>query len=141
MFDEKLILERLRKGEDINDIADDLSKALNAAKTLHDKEQEEAKKKNELEETKINDFTAIMEDLKNFFIKYYADGNEDFINSIDAAIGPEVVKDTLAQLDSVFGIFLKIENKISPSVKTINISKNKHNADDVITNFLKSMGL
>ena len=161
MTNSKDILTRLQNGENIDDIADEMIKALNAANDQFQKEEEEKAKKAEheahLKETrKIHDLQEIIDLIHDFCITYYCE-TEDDVATVQAAFatfdaesvnkmideaGAYAVKMAEIQnhFDSMFGGLFdaptvkKLPKKSAPAPET-------KTADAVIDGFLASIGL
>lgn len=101
------ILERLRNGESVDDIAAEMTKSLNEAKAAFDKENEEAKVKEAAEKAKYNDASVIVDEILDFLYTYYNVTVEDcgvdeftrqLIDMCDAMVG----------FNSIFDVFKPI---------------------------------
>lgn len=125
------ILAQLREGDNIDDIAKDMTTALNEAKRRYEKEQAEAKAKREAElaaTMKRADAAQICTLIDKFVKNYYCDipsgdslGADDFIT----------VCDSIAEM---FRAFQKVEEKVSPVVEKVKDSSGDFN--DAIEDFL-----
>ena len=159
MFKVEDILARLQNGEDANDIADEMIKALNTANEQFQKEEEEKAKAAEAQAKsakKLADLQEIIDLIHDYCIQYYCDNMED-INTIEAVFadldaaavdnmieeaGVYAVKMAEAQkcienmLNVEFGVptVQKLPKKGAPALKS-------RTADAVIGDFLSSMGL
>ena len=145
MFNEKDILARLQNGEDAQAIADEFAKLLNNAnKTYTDeikKAEAEAKAK-QIQQDKEDELDEILADLETWMCRYYPKHNEVIVDSFDG----NSTKDVIDAIDSIFELIdlgfaslMKIKNPVAK--KTAEKTDRKARpADDVINDFLKSMG-
>ena len=136
MFTEKDILARLQNGEDVQKIADEMAKMINAAnKTYTDQKaaEEAAKKQNEIQ--KREDLQEILDLFMDWLNAHYGIGNKgdvtadqviELIESLQEYI--EAIKD----LEAVFGVK-------KPAAKAAKATK-PQSADETINQFLKNMG-
>ena len=136
MFTEKDILARLQNGEDVQKIADEMAKMINAAnKTYTDQKaaEEAAKKQNEIQ--KREDLQEILDLFMDWMNAHYGIGNKgdvtadqviELIESLQEYI--EAIKD----LEAVFGMK-------KPAAKVAKATK-PQSADETINQFLKNMG-
>jgi hypothetical protein len=159
MVNSKDILTRLQNGEKAEDIANELISALNDANDVYNKEvaakkaEDEAKAKREAK--KVADMQDIVDLLHDFCIEYYCDNNED-INAVEEAFNELTAEKLIAIVEEAGAAVLDIEKSLkdiekmfgvfnAAPVKTIKIGKDfvpgKKDADKVISNFLKSIGL
>ena len=159
MVNSKEILARLQNGEKTEDIANELISALNDANDAYNKEvvakkaEDEAKAKREAK--KVADMQDIVDLLHDFCIEYYCDNKED-IDAVEEAFAELTAENLIAIVEEAGAAVLDMEKKLkdieklfgsfnSAPVKTIKIDKDfvpgKKNADAVIGNFLKSIGL
>ena len=154
MVNSKDILTRLQNGEKAEDIANELTNALNDANDAYNKEVEAKKAESETKAKKVADMQDILDLLHDFCIEYYCDSNED-INEVEAAFDGftaekviEIVEEAgaavlelneqLKDIEKMFGAFpfskptveLKVGKDATPA-----------DADAVIGKFLKSIGL
>ncbi len=147
MFNEKDIIERLRNNEKIEDIANELTNALNAANAEYERQKEEekaAKAKKELEEKmaymKEKELQDILELFNDWMANYY-DLPKGAPEELEAAEIIKVIDEavnvfrTIQVLDltDIFGV----KEKKEPEKK---LEKKPVNADEAIEKFLKSMG-
>jgi hypothetical protein len=108
------ILAQLREGDNIDDIAKDMTTALNEAKRRYEKEQAEEAAKREAEQAatmKRADAAQICTLIDKFLKTYYGDIPQD---------GPLSTDDFIAVVDSIAEVFRaiqKVENKVEPAVK------------------------
>ena len=133
MFTEKDILARLQNGEDVQKIADEMAKMINAAnKTYTDQKaaEEAAKKQNEIQ--KREDLQEILDLFMDWLNAHYGIGNKgdvtadqviELIESLQEYI--EAIKD----LEAVFGVKKPAAKATKPQ-----------SADETINQFLKNMG-
>ena len=138
MFNEKDILAKLNNGENLQNIADEFAKVLNAANATFQEEQKKAAAERAAKEkqlTKKRELKVIMEDLIEWIERYY---NVDVSNSgIDAeSLADEIIAgvDEYAKLFDVFA-GLATKKAVSNSPK-----KSQFNADDTLNAFLNKMG-
>ena len=153
MVNSKDILTRLQNGEKAEDIAKQLIDALNDANDAYNKEvaakkaEDEAKAKREAK--KVADMQDIVDLLHDFCIEYYCDNKED-IDAVEEAFTELTAEKLIAIVEEAGAAVLDMEKKLkdieklfgsfnSTPVKTIKVDKK--NADAVIGNFLKSIGL
>ena len=126
------ILAQLREGDNIDDIAKDMTTALNEAKRRYEKEQAEAKAKREAElvaTMKRTDAAHICTAINKFVEKYYSD-----VPSGDTPLAADdfiTVCDSLAEM---FKTFQKVEEKVSPVVEKAKNCGDEFN--DAIEDFL-----
>ena len=139
MVNSKEILARLQNGEDADAIARELVSALNEAKSAYNAELA-------ANQEKISDMENILNSIYTFLIKYYCDDEKDaqIINDVfdklDAKKAIEAIEEMgsmMIELDQQ----LKDLDKIIQVKKPIPAKKKALNADAVIDNFLKSIGL
>ena len=153
MVNSKDILARLQNGERAEDIANELVSALNDAnneyKRVQAAQKAEAEAKAKREAEKIADMQDILELLHDFCIEYYCDNNED-INAVEKAFTELTAENLIAIIEEAGAAIFDMEQKLkdiekifggfgAAPVKTIKVDKK--NADTVINNFLKSIGL
>lgn len=151
------ILTRLRSGEDVNDIAEEMIKALNDANNQIQKEEEEKAKVAEAqakEAQKLKDLQEIIDLMHDFCIEYYCENNED-INTVEAAFatldaasvdkmieeaGAYAVKMVEMQkhMDTLLGGVFSVPTVKKASKKDAVAPRT---ADAVIDGFLASLGL
>ena len=155
MVNSKDILTRLQNGEKAEDIANELIAALNDANDTYNKEvaakkaEDEAKAKRETK--KMADMQDILDLLHDFCIEYYCDNNDDIdaveeaFNELSAEKLIGIVEDIGAALVDFEKDLQNIEQLFGAAPKSFKINKDctptKRNADAVINNFLKSIGL
>lgn len=122
------ILAQLREGDSIDDIAKDMTTALNEAKRRYETEQAEAKAKREAElaaTMKRADAAQICTLIDKFIKTYYGD-----IPSGDAPLGAD---DFIAVCDSIAEMFRAFQ-KVSPVVEKAKSCGDEFN--DAIEDFL-----
>ena len=125
------ILAQLREGDNIDDIAKDMTTALNEAKRRYEKEQAEAKAKREAElaaTLKRADAAQICTLIDKFVKKYYSDVPQNDPISADDFIA---IVDSVAE---IFRTFQKVEEKVSPVVEKAKNCGDEFN--DAIEDFL-----
>ena len=97
------ILERLRNGESVEDIAAEMTKSLNEAKAAFDKENEEAKIKEAAEKAKYNDALVIADRIFDFLETYYDVTVED--GDIDEFAGQVIdMCDAMVSFNTIFDV-------------------------------------
>ena len=144
------IIARLKNGEDMDNIASELTAMLNAAQADYEAEllekakEELAKAEAEAEaKAKLEDANEIVEMLEDFVATYYPDKTnvlemtgEELIAAFETVFS---MSDMLDQFGKVFGI--TIPGAIKPS--TVNkepIKTKQSDVSDIINDFLKSIG-
>ena len=152
MFKVEDILARLQNGEDANDIADEMVKALNTANEQFQKEEEEKAKAAEAQAKnakKLADLQAILDLMHDYCIEYYCDGNEDIntveavFKDLDAAAVDKMIEEAGAYAVKMAEAQKRIENMFNVGFGAPKETKKEKNRtpDDVIAGFLNSMGL
>ena len=145
MFNEKDILARLQNGEDAQAIADEFAKVINNANKMYAEEQKKAEaeaKAKQIQQDKEDELAIILEDLKDWMCRYYPKHDEIITQSFDE----NSTKDVIASIDAIFELidvgFASLMNIKSPVAKKTaeTIGRKAKPADDVINDFLKSMG-
>lgn len=121
MYNVENILARLNKGEDVQAIADEMAKALNAANEqfIKEKEAEESKK---AKENKLNE---LAEDIIRSIKEYFAVANPGLVEEME--ISPEEVRNVL---DDCIGTFSYLSNFL-PKAKEMVKTKSKEVKDKV----------
>ena len=153
MVNSKDILARLQNGERAEDIANELVSALNAANNEYNKEQAtrqaEAEARAKREAAKIADMQDILDLLHDFCIDYYCDDKED-INAVEEAFAELTAETVITMVEEAGAAALDMEKRLKEFERLIGsfnvaptktIKVDKKNADTVINNFLKSIGL
>ena len=155
MVNSKEILTRLQNGESAEDIANELIAALNDANDEYNKAQAaqkaEAEAKAKRETKKIADMQDIVDLLHDFCVEYYCDNYED-IKAVDEAFDELTAEKLIAIVEDIGAALIdfekdlkNIEQLFGAAPKSFKINKDctptKRNADAVINNFLKSIGL
>ena len=142
MFNEKDIIERLRNNEKIEDIANELTNALNAANAEYErqkKEEEAAKAKKELEEKraymKEKELQGILELFNDWMADYYDLPKGDPVE-LEAAEIIKVIDEAVNVLRAVQ--VLDLTNIFTPKEKEP--EKKVATPEEVIEKFLKSTG-
>ena len=153
MVNSKDILARLQNGEKAEDIANELVNALNDANDEYNRAQaaqkaeEEAKAKRETK--KITDMQFILNLMQDFCIEYYCDNNED-INAVEKAFSELTAETVIAMVEEAGAAVLDMEKKMKDIEKLFGsfkptpvktIKADKKNADAIINDFLRSIGL
>ena len=145
MFNEKDILARLQNGEDAQAIADEFAKLLNNANKTYTEEQKKAEaeaKAKQIQKDKEDEMAVILEDLKDWMRRYYPKHDKVILESFDG----NNTKDIIAAIDAIFELidfdFATIFTAKSPTAKKAikKADREARPADDVINDFLKSMG-
>ena len=145
MFNEKDILARLQNGEDLQVIADEFAKSLNNANKIYTEEQKKAEaeaKAKQIQQYKEDELTDILDDLKEWMRRYYPKHDKTIVEAFDE----NSTKDVIASIDAIFELidvgFASLFNIKSPVAKktVAKTDRKARPADDVINDFLKSMG-
>ena len=144
MFDVNEILARLQDGDSAEDLAAEMSKALNAAeaKFQEAKEQAEKAKAQERKEKDLNDLAEIILDAIDQYVRIQCpEAMDDEVVDMDVAEFREMLDEFLDAIVTMKGLF---GGFAAPAVKTpkieYNAPKKVKTADDKIADFLKSMG-
>ena len=122
MFDEKVIMARLLKGEPAVDIANEMADLLN--KVNKEYIEAEAKKK-AAEDQKKKEFNDILEATADWVVKWYPSMEKEVVAEALASIDVDAM---LKEIDSAYKIIDKVKVKKYTSV------------DEALDDFLKSMG-
>lgn len=126
MFDEKVILARLQKGDSAQEIANEFADLLNKANkdyiTQKEKEAEAAK----IQKEKETELAEILNNCAKWCQKYY--GTNDALAT--EIFGTGGVKELIADLDTLYNLGKNVKVKVKTASPT---------ADDVIADFLKMM--
>ena len=145
MFNEKDILARLQNGEDAQFIADEFAKLLNSANKTYAEEQKKAEaeaRAKQIQQEKEKELAIILEDLECWMRCYYPKHDKIIAQSFDE----NSTKDVIASIDAIFGLidfdFATLFTAKSPVAKKTaeNAGRVTKSADDVINDFLKSVG-
>ena len=145
MFNEKDILARLQNGEDAQAIADEFAKLLNNANKTYTEEQKKAMaeaRAKQIQQDKEDELADILEDLKDWMRRYYPKHDKIILESFNETS----TKDIIEAIDSIFELidfgFASLITAKSPVVKKTaeKVDRKARPADDVINDFLKSMG-
>ena len=145
MFNEKDILARLQNGEDAQTIADEFAKLLNSANKTYTEEQQKAMaeaRAKQIQQDKEDELADILEELKDWMRRYYPKHDKTIVESFDE----NSTKDVIASIDAIFELidvgFASLFNIKSPVAKKTagKTDRKARPADDVINDFLKSMG-
>ena len=145
MFNEKDILARLQNGEDAQVIADEFAKLLNSANKAYTEEQKKAEaeaKAKQIQQDKEDELDEILEYLREWMCRYYPKHEGIILESF----GETSTKDVIASIDAIFELidvgFASLINIKSPVVKKTagTTGRKAKSADDVINDFLKSVG-
>lgn len=142
MFNEKDIIERLRNNEKIEDIANELTNALNAANAEYERQKEQqkaAKAKKELEEKmaymKEKELQDILELFNDWMANYYDLPKGDPVE-LEAAEIIKVIDEAVNVLRTIQ--VLDLTNIFTPKEKEP--EKKVATSEEVIENFLKNAG-
>jgi len=127
MFDEKVILARLQKGESAVDIANEFADLVNKASKTYEKQKKAEAEKAAFQEKKEKELQKILDDCANWCRNYY-DADNELTKEIFGAVS---AKEMIADLDRI----QKMTEKCKVSVKTIN----ENNADKILSDFIKAM--
>lgn len=136
MFTEKDILARLQNGEDVQKIADEMAKMINAAnKTYTDQKaaEEAAKKQNEIQ--KREDLQEILDLFMDWLNAHYGIGNKGDVTAdqvIELIESLQEYLEAIKDLEAIFGVK-------KPAAKAVKAAK-PQSADETINQFLKNMG-
>ena len=150
MFNEKDLLVRLQNGETMDDIAKDLSAALNAAnkeyeiqKEKQKREEEEMWHKKEEEVQKKIDLANIMDDFMDWAQIY---GECPLIVKYLKHMSAEEMLEAIPVVEKAVKVREDMENWLAsftvPAAKVARSSKKDidKKADDILETFMKSMG-
>lgn len=127
MFDEKVILARLQKGESAVDIANEFADLVNKASKTYEKQKKAEAEKAAFQEKKERELQKILDDCANWCRTYY-DADDKLTKEVFGAVS---AKEMIADLDRI----QKFTDKCKVSVKTIN----EDNVDKILSDFIKSM--
>lgn len=127
MFDEKVILARLQKGESAVDIANEFADLVNKASKTYEKQKKAEAEKAAFQEKKEKELQKILDDCANWCRTYY-DADDKLTKEIFGAVS---AKEMIADLDRI----QKMTDKCKVTVKTIN----EDNVDKILSDFIKSM--
>lgn len=151
---ESSILEALKAGKTVDELASEYSKALNEA--VKRKEEEDAKAKASVK--KIEDMDVILDLIDEFIYNYYPE-YKDIVNSnVESKTVIELLDETfplleelnkgIEDLTKMFGIDKEECACCKPKEKTVPFSKTSSkdmlsakDVDKVINDFMKKMGL
>jgi len=140
MFTEKDILARLQNGEDVQKIADEMAKMINAAnKTYTDQKaaEEAAKKQNEIQ--KKEDLQKILDMFADWFGTYYDMDVAEIKSELKADQVIELIDSLKEYVEAIKGLESMLGAK-KPAVKVIKSNTKPKSADEQINDFLKKMG-
>jgi methylase of polypeptide subunit release factors len=105
MFSKDEILKQLRAGADAQDIAQKMADEINAAVKTYDEEQEAIKqaeaKAKALENEKRKDARDLIDNMADFFTKYFGEDGEDLLPEEDRE---EAVDAILELMDHIIGL-------------------------------------
>ena len=123
MFDEKVILARLQKGESAVDIANEFADLVNKASKTYEKQKKAEAEKAAFQEKKEKELQKILDDCGNWCRTYY-DADDDLTKGI---FGAASAKEMIADLDHI--------QKMKVTVKTVN----ENDVDKILSDFIKAM--
>ena len=151
MFDVNEILARLQDGDSVEDVAAEMSKALNAAEQKFQEEKEKAKKAAEVAaletETKLNDLAeTILLALDEYISIKCPEAMDNEAMDMTVAEFREILDsllDAMVKMKSLFGDFAMELAPLPLQVPKTEpkAPKKRMSADDKIADFLKAMGL
>ena len=151
MLNEKDILARLQNGETVETIAAELTKALNNANAAYTKEQEAQKAEvAKKEKQKIADMQEILDLLYNFCVNYYCETTDD-LETVENAFTGLDAKTVIQMVEEASVEISNLEKELENALQFFNaallfksvtpVKPKAKNSDDVINNFLSSLGL
>ena len=143
------IIARLKNGEDMDNIASELTAMLNAAQADYEAEllekakEELAKAEAEAEaKAKLEDANEIVEMLEDFVATYYPDKTnvlemtgEELIAAFETVFS---MSDILNQLGKMYGVAIPAKTKAKSAHPIDNVVKD--DVSNIINDFLKSIG-
>ena len=118
---------------------------MNNANKIYTEEQKKAEaeaKAKQIQQEKEDELADILDDLKEWMRRYYPKHDKTIVESFDG----NSTKDVIASIDAIFELidvgFASLLNIKSPVVKktAAKTDRKARPADDVINDFLKSMG-
>ena len=139
MVNSKEILARLQNGEDADAIAKELVGALNEAKSAYNAELA-------ANQEKISDMENILDSIYSFLIKYYCDDEKD-AQIINDVFDNFDAKKAIESIEEIGSIMIEVDKQLKDLDKMVQIKKpvatkkKVPNADVIINDFLKSIGL
>lgn len=134
MITKEEILARLKKGETADNIADELIKTLNSANDIYIQEQK-AKEANEIK--KNNEMQYIIDTIYDFCRSWYCETDED-VKTLDEVFDHLDAKSVLANIEA----FSAYAAELNDFVDQFNaVPKDNTNADAVLADYIKSLGL
>lgn len=144
MFEVNDILARLQNGEDVQKIADEMAKTLNEANDQYRAAQEAAKQAQETAAAqKVADMNDILAMLEDFLVTYY--GEKLGAESIQEAFNDVSAEDAIDAIESIIETVIALsdlEHLIKkPAAKPVKKIVKINNPDEVLSKFLKDMGL
>lgn len=143
MFDEKTILARLQNGEDVQAIADDMAKMINAVnKTYTDQKAAEEAAKAEAAKAEVQkkeDLQEILDMFCDWFGTYYEMDVEEIKSELQADQVIELIDSLKDYIEAIKGLESMLGGK-KPAVKVIKSNTKPANADETISAFLNKMG-
>ena len=146
MFDEKTILARLQNGEDVQAIADDMAKMINAVnKTYTDQKAAEEAAKAEAAKAEVQkkeDLQEILDMFCDWFGTYYGMNVEEIKSELKADQVIELIDSLKEYVEAIKGLetMFSVKNATKPAVKVIKSNTKPANADETINAFLNKMG-
>ena len=123
MFDEKVILARLQKGESAVDIANEFADLVNKASKTYEKQKKAEAEKAAFQEKKEKELQKILDDCANWCRIYYDTDDELTKKLFSGASAKEIITD----LDHI--------QKMKVTVKAVN----EDNVDKILSDFIKAM--
>ena len=149
-FDKAEILARLQNGDTVDEIADELAGAINAAQAEYKELQEQESKKAEAEKIRIlNAKREAVDNMLDALCDYYmAAGCEDFIADVQKLNTDKLIElldgsiEMAKRLEKLKGLqFPMLHEAATINPKVHKIVVDEDNADEVIGIFLKQFGL
>lgn len=157
MFTEKEILTRLQNGENVQKIADEMTKMLNAASATYDQEKKEKDAIKAVKKNKMNDMKALLEQMFTYLKTYYPVYNEitdGIFDEMDAEELVDYVDETFEGFDELGSLFGSLGRALLDDMPKSNVKKTHGNeklnkdlgqmrkrttdADKVLHDFLKN---
>ena len=133
MFDKNFFLDRLRKGESIDDISQSVADAINEANSAYEAEQAAKKIQEDKKEAKY----AIAEkfvDLMREYCELVCPEAKEVFDEVTAAD----YDDMIAAMDNMFGVVQLTMNLRKPDKKIVK-AKSPISDDEILSRFLKEL--
>lgn len=127
MFDEKVILARLQKGESAVDIANEFADLVNKASKAYEEQKRAEAEKAAFQEKKEKELQKVLDDCANWCRTYY-NADEGLTKEIFGAVS---AKEMIADLDRIQNFTDKC--KVAGKVITGN------DVDKILNDFIKTM--